>query len=92
MKFINFFVPKTVGIHLLIFLIIYCIIFSVLAVLLAKGVIAFVGHLEGNISSFSWPKEFMHALKVGIAGGLPLGIGCWVLSKLDEKKKSSPNK
>lgn len=92
MKFINFFIPKTIGIHLIIFLIVYCIIFSVLAVLLAKGAIAFVGHLEGDVSSFSVAKEFTHALKVGIASGIPLGIGCWVLSKLDEKKKSSSNK
>lgn len=33
-------------------------------------------------------EDFIYSTKGGIAAGLPLGIGCWVLTKLEEKHKN----
>ncbi len=85
--------PKAVGFYLLIFLIFYCALLAIATVLMTKVIIFFICYLFFDVSYFDWRKETFYAFKAGVAGGIPLGIGCWILSKLKENKEksSSPN-
>ncbi|WP_413742172.1 hypothetical protein ACL2XO_03260 [Sodalis sp. RH15] len=84
--------PKTVGFYLLVFLILYCVALAIVTVLMTKVIVFIIGYLFFDASYFDWKEDSFYAFKAGVAGGIPLGIGCWILSKLKEnKEKSSPS-
>lgn len=77
---------KTVGIRLLFFLLGYWIFILSIFVFGAKLTIAFIFFLQDGIFYFDWINNINSSFRTGIATGIPLGIGIWIMSRLKLKK------
>lgn len=86
------FKPTKVNFYLLIFLVLYFVIVIFLFInILILGISGYAYYTIG-IFNFGW-ADVIYSGKVGLASGIPIGIGGWILSKLDEhkrKEKHSP--
>ncbi|WP_071822111.1 hypothetical protein [Erwinia billingiae] len=59
---------------------------TVLLIRLCVGIVAYYqfGQVDFSIA------DVTYAIKISVAGGLPLGIGSWVLAKMKANKDHSP--
>ncbi|AGB82119.1 hypothetical protein D781_1827 [Serratia sp. FGI94] len=85
------FKPTKVNFYLFVFLIIYFVVVIFLFInLLVLGISGYAYYKIG-VFNFGW-EDVIYSGKVGLASGIPIGIGGWVLSKLDElKRKKKPS-
>ena len=82
--------PKKVNFRLLVFLIGYCVIFLFLFVMLLVFGMSVYAYFNVGGLNYGW-GDVIYSGKTALAGGIPLGIGCWILSKLDERKRNAPH-
>ncbi|WP_416042043.1 hypothetical protein ACM3CU_06630 [Edwardsiella ictaluri] len=80
---------QTVGFRLLCFLIIYCVCISTGIIFFIRLLITCIYFYKNGLFEFDWVLNVIYSVKMGLSGGIPLGIGCWILSKLDERKRLS---
>ncbi len=78
--------PTKVNFYLMLFLVIYWVAVTSLSMLLLKTIIYLIFFYENKKFDFVWPL-IIYSSKVGFSAGIPLGIGSWILSKLDERKR-----
>ncbi|MCG8156397.1 hypothetical protein JMY81_21290 [Brenneria goodwinii] len=73
---------KTVGARLLFFLLVYWTLVLSLFCFIAKLAISFIFFLKDSVFYFDWINAATTSLKTGIAVGIPLGVGIWIMSRL----------
>ncbi|WP_145590702.1 hypothetical protein [Yersinia aleksiciae] len=84
---------QTVGIKLLAILICYCVFILTGIALLACLCATFLVFIKNGTFIFSWEDDVVYSIKVGLAAGIPTGIGIWFMSWMKTRKaKVSPPK
>ncbi|AGB82120.1 hypothetical protein D781_1829 [Serratia sp. FGI94] len=85
--------PTTVGIYLFFYLIAYCVTILIVTVLIIRFGVSLVYLFKVGTFYFSWEDDVLYSIKVGIAAGIPAGIGIWFMSWMKvRKEKQSPPK
>lgn len=79
---------KQIGYKLLFILIGYSVFIMITIALIACLGSALLVYYERGTFLFGFRNDFIYSLKVGIAAGVPAGIGIWVLSKMQSKTKN----
>lgn len=79
---------KQMGYKLLFILIGYSIFIMLIIALLACLGSALLVYYERGVFLFDFRNDFIYSLKAGLAAGIPAGIGIWILSKMQSKKKN----
>lgn len=78
---------QKVGFFLFFFLIIYWICILFLTIFLVKIGIAGIFFFNDGAFYFKWQHQLVDSGRIGFFGGIPIGIGSWVLSKMEETKR-----
>ncbi|WP_416638649.1 hypothetical protein [Pseudomonas sp. OHS18] len=68
-------------------LIFVLVLTSFLVVFFMRLAAALYIYIVGGGFEFSWIHNLILSARGGVSGGVVLGIGVWVMSKLEEKKK-----
>ena len=76
-----------VGIKTLLVLITSFTVLIALTMLLIRLGIAFVFFLKDDFFYFSWQNGVMDSARKGLSGGVPLGIGIWIMSWIKANKE-----
>ena len=77
--------PITISVYLLFVLIAGTVTSLFLTVLLIRLCVGIVAYFQFGQVDFSI-ADVTYAIKIGVAGGLPLGIGSWLLAKMKENE------
>lgn len=80
---------KQVGVKLLLALIFVSVLTSFLIVFLMRLLAALYLYIDGGFFEFSWVQNFILSARGGLGGGVVLGIGIWVMAKLEESKSKN---
>ncbi|MEB7586613.1 hypothetical protein [Serratia rubidaea] len=84
---------QTVGIKLFIILIFYCVLILIGVALLACLCAASLVFFKNGKFIFGWENDVLYSVKMGLAAGIPAGIGIWFMSWMKARKeKQSPPK
>ncbi|MCW7763308.1 hypothetical protein [Photorhabdus luminescens] len=75
--------------YLLFFLTLSTIASLFITTLLIRFVVGVIEYYQFGEIDFSL-NDVIYAVKVGISGGIPLGIGAWILANLKESKEKFP--
>ncbi|WP_312244763.1 hypothetical protein [Stutzerimonas nitrititolerans] len=78
---------KAAGVGLLLFLVVFNIIFIFFLVFLLKFGVALFFYVSSGEFRFMWDDAFIASAKGGGATGGVLGLGMWLMTKLEEKRK-----
>ncbi|GAA3605265.1 hypothetical protein GCM10023078_35320 [Gibbsiella greigii] len=81
--------PTTVGIYLLFILVAATITSLFVTTLLIRLAVAVLVYYKYGGLSFDL-TDVIYSLKVGLSGGIPLGVGAWVLSSMKARKEKQP--
>ncbi|MDN0117867.1 hypothetical protein QVN83_02595 [Yersinia frederiksenii] len=85
--------PKTVGVYLFFYLILYCVTTLIFTILIIRCGVSFIYLFKIGTFYFSWKDDVIYSIKVGLAAGVPAGIGIWFMSWMKTRKaKVSPPK
>ncbi|PZW39022.1 hypothetical protein [Pseudomonas sp. URMO17WK12:I2] len=79
---------KRVGMKLLLALVFISVLTSFLVVFLMKLLAALYIYIVGG-GEFSWAQSLIMSARGGVGGGVVLGIGIWVMAKLEELKSKN---
>lgn len=74
---------------LLAFLILYWVAILIGFVYVSKIAVASFFYFSNGNFYFAWKDVLNYAIRAGLGGGIPLGCGIWVMSKLEKRKKNS---
>lgn len=83
---------EKVDIKLLLMLISVLVLTSFLIVFFMRLAAALYIYMVGGGFEFSWVQNLILSARGGVGGGVVLGIGVWVMSKLEEKKNRKVDK
>ncbi|MDN0122570.1 hypothetical protein QVN60_05050 [Yersinia aleksiciae] len=72
--------------NILFFLVLYCVLSFILIVMMSCLLGSTIVYLKIGSFIFDWEKYLLYSLKIGVAAGIPTGIGIWIKIKLQEKK------
>ncbi|MDX6914706.1 immunity protein [Pectobacterium carotovorum] len=75
-----------IGIKTLLILITSFTVFIALTVLLIRLGIASVFFFKDGFFYFSWQNGVIDSARKGLSGGIPLGVGIWIMSRLKANK------
>jgi len=81
--------PTTINVYLLFVLTAGTITSLFLTIFFIRLCVAIVGYYQFGLVDFGI-ADVVYAIKTGIAGGLPLGIGSWFFAKMKVKKVLLP--
>ncbi|WEF12520.1 hypothetical protein M9782_04295 [Pectobacterium actinidiae] len=76
-----------VGIKTLLMLIISFSALIAITIILIRLGVASVFFFKNGTFYFSWYNGVIDAVKKGLSGGVPLGIGIWIMSRLKLNKE-----
>ncbi|WP_350307333.1 hypothetical protein [Photorhabdus viridis] len=81
---------KKVNFYLLLYLVLSCTLLIVCIAVLASFIGVLILYYQEGIFQYH-KSHFIYAVKAGTGAGVPLGVGIWILAKIEEirKRKSS---
>ncbi|CAI1035266.1 Uncharacterised protein [Serratia quinivorans] len=84
---------KKVGFLFWLFLVVYWPLVICATIFLLKLGISTIFFLTDGLFYFNWKMALSYSIKMGVSGGIPLGIGIWFMSWMKARKeKQSPPK
>jgi hypothetical protein len=82
--------PIIIDLKLLALLLFYCVVVLISLVFFSKISVALFFYFSDGSFYFSWMDALDYSVRAGLGGGIPLGCGIWVMSKLGGCNKSQP--
>ncbi len=79
---------RTYGLKSFLFLTVSCVIIMIIIALLACLCAAFLVYLKKGVFIFTWHGDILFSIRSGAGTGAIVGIGIWLLSRMENNKTS----